>query len=205
MSISSSDFGLLCRTNTAWWSKKEILFPIAQNNLKLCQKWCRHTEDPWLEYIESIFVDFKNVSDRFCLYNEHLTPFFATGGTFNSIILLWPNYLVFFGQNLLFSLSTSFLGLPLICNPRSFLHPFFFASLFLFSLTLHCCISRLPGWKEFRWRPPLLFPSSADPWDSYDPPNPLDPRDPRDPPGPQDPSDHKTYQAQHHNQTRKTL
>ena len=47
----------------------------------------RHTEDPWLEYIESIFVDFKNVSDMFCLYNEHLTPFFATGGTFNRIIL----------------------------------------------------------------------------------------------------------------------
>ena len=92
MFISSSDFWLLCRL----MAKKEKLSQNAQNNLKLCQKWCRHTEDPWLEYIESIFVDFKNVSDRFCLYNEHLTPFFATGGTFNSIILLWPNYLVFF-------------------------------------------------------------------------------------------------------------
>ena len=68
MFISSGDFWPLCRTNTAWWSKKEILFPIAQNNLKLGQKWCRHTEDPWLKYIESIFVDSKNVSDRFCLY-----------------------------------------------------------------------------------------------------------------------------------------
>ena len=109
---------------------------------------------------------------------------------------------IFFGQTLLFSLFTSFLGLPLICNPRSFLRPFFFAPLFLFSLTLHCFISRLLGWKEFRWRPRCLFPSSANPSDLQYPPNPLDPRDPT---GPQDPSDHKTHQAQHPNKTNKTL
>ena len=61
--ISSSDFLLLCHL----MAKKEKLSQNAQNNLKLCQKWRCHTEDPWLEYIESIFVDFKKVSDRFCL------------------------------------------------------------------------------------------------------------------------------------------
>ena len=132
--ISSSDFWLLCHL----MAKKEKLSQNAQNNLKLCQKWRRHTEDPWLEYIESIFVDFKKVSDRFCLR--------GFGQRFN--YSYDPNIWYFFAQYLPFLLSTFFLGLPVLCNRQSFLHLFFYAPLFLFSLTLHCCISWLPGWKE---------------------------------------------------------
>ena len=121
MSISSSDFWLLCCTNTAWWSKKEKLFPIVQNNLKLCQNWGRHTEDPRLEYFESIFVNFQNISARFRLYNNHLTP---QGVASTSTILLWPNYLVF--------------SLVKLASPLSFL-----ASLYLATLEASFALSSL--------------------------------------------------------------
>ena len=99
--------------------------------------------------------------------------------------------LFFFGQTLLFSLSVStfFLGLPVFCNPQSFLYPFLFVPLFLFLLTLHCFISRLLGWKEFRWRPPLPLPQFCRPVRLTRPTKPTRPTRPNRPTRPIRPQD----------------
>ena len=70
--------------------------------------------------MDSVFVDFKYVSDRFFLYNEDLPQFFCHSGQRQQHKSpMTQLFGIFFGQTLLFSLSTFFLGLPSNANANA--------------------------------------------------------------------------------------
>ena len=129
------------------------------------------------EYIESIFVDFKKVPDRFCLR--------GFGQRYN--YSYDPNIWYFFAQYL-------------FSSPLSFLASLYFATVkasFTFSSMLPCfcfrwlCIAVSPGCQAEK------SPTCQQTHQTR-----LDPRDPPSPQG--DKKDPLDYKTQHTNQTRKT-
>ena len=115
--ISSSYFLLLCRTKTAWWSKNENV----SNRLKQSKKYVRSdvvTQKIQYKGVLTVYLlILKMFQTDFCCTMNICPNFFCHSGQRQQHKSpMTQLFGIFFGQTLLFSLSTFFLGLPSNAN-----------------------------------------------------------------------------------------
>ena len=113
MFISSSYFWLLCRTKTAWWSKNENV----SNRPKQSKKYVRSDVVTQKIQCKSVFTVHLLILKMFqtdfgCTMNICPNFFYHSGQCQEHKSPMTQLFGIFFGQTLLFSLSTFFLGLP---------------------------------------------------------------------------------------------
>ena len=118
MFISSSYFLLLCRTKTAWWSKNEKMFQIGQNQSKKYVRSDVVTQKIQYKGVLTVYLLISKMfqTDFGCTMNICPNFFCHSGQCQQHKSPMTQLFGIFFGQTLLFSLSTFFLGLPSNAN-----------------------------------------------------------------------------------------